>query len=70
MKINSNKLGSTAGTINTEVLQHLSNLAGAQINITLDINVNIPDGVPDDIVRTINENCKVLKFDTSEFGSE
>ena len=70
IKIDSNKLGSTAGTINTEVIQHLNNLTDVQINITLDIQVNIPDGVPDDVVRTIRENCKVLKFDTSEFGNE
>ena len=70
VKIDANKLGSTAGTINTEVLQHLSKLTGAQVNITLDIQVSIPDGVPDDIARTIRENCKVLKFDNSEFGND
>ena len=70
VKIDANKLGSTAGTINTEVLQHLSKLTGAEINITLDIQVSIPDGVPDDVARTIRENCKVLKFDNSEFGNE
>jgi len=70
VKIDANKIGSTAGTINTEILQHLSNFSGAQINITLDIQVSIPDGVPDDIARIIRENCKALKFDNSEFGNE
>lgn len=70
VKIDTNKLGSTAGTINTEVLQHLSSLSGAKVNITLDIQVSIPDGVPDDTARTIRENCKVLKFDNSEFSDE
>jgi hypothetical protein len=36
VKIDVNKLGATAGTINTEVLQHLNKLAGVQIDITLE----------------------------------
>lgn len=67
VKIDENRLGSTAGTINTEVLQHLQKLPGAKVSITLDIQVSIPDGVPDDMERIIRENCKTLKFDTSEF---
>jgi hypothetical protein len=68
VKIDANKLGSTAGTINTEVLQHLNKLTGAQVSITLDIQVSIPEGVPDDVARTIRENCRTMRFDTSEFG--
>jgi predicted AAA+ superfamily ATPase len=68
VKIDANKLGSTAGTISTEVLQHLNKLAGAKVNVTLDIQVNIPDGVPEEVARTIRENCRTLKFENSEFG--
>jgi predicted AAA+ superfamily ATPase len=68
VKIDANKLGSTAGTINTEILQHLNKMTGAQVSITLDIQVNIPDGVADDVARTIRENCRTLKFENSEFG--
>lgn len=68
VKLDPGKLGSTAGTINQEVLQHLSQLSGASVTVTLDIQVNIPNGIPEDVARTIRENCKTLKFDTSEFG--
>ncbi len=68
VKIDANKLGSTAGTINAEVLQHLTKLTGAQVNITLDIQVTVPDGVPEDVARTIRENCRTLKFENSDFG--
>jgi hypothetical protein len=70
VKIDANKLGTTAGTISTEVLQHLNKQKGAQVGITLDIHVVIPDGISDDDARTIRENCKTLKFDSSEFGEK
>jgi hypothetical protein len=62
-----NKLGSTAGTINQEILQHLAQLSGAKITVTMDIQVDIPDGIDDDVTRTVKENCKTLKFTESNF---
>lgn len=70
VKLDPGKLGSTAGTINQEVLQHLAQLPGASLSVTLDIQVNIPGGITEDVARTIRENCKTLKFDTSEFEQE
>lgn len=70
VRIDANKLGSTAGTINQEVLQHLNKLSGVEITVMLDIQVKIPDGVPDEVARTIRENCRTLKFDSIEFGEE
>jgi predicted AAA+ superfamily ATPase len=67
IKIEPAKMGSTAGQINTEVLQHFSRLPGASINVSLDIQADIPSGVPEDIIRTIRENCRTMKFDSSEF---
>jgi hypothetical protein len=65
--IEPNKLGSTAGNINQEVLQHLAQLAGSKIKVTMDIDAELPNGVSDDIVRTVKENCKTLKFTESNF---
>jgi hypothetical protein len=62
-----NKIGQTAGTINQEILQHFYNLANVEIAVKLDIQVKIPEGVPDDIARIIRENCLTLNFDNSEF---
>ena len=28
---------------------------------------NLASGVPDNIVRTVTENCRTLKFDAAEF---
>jgi serine/threonine protein kinase len=45
-------------------------LPGAKANITLDIEVNISDGVPEDVVRTVTENCRTLKFKSQGFEQE
>jgi hypothetical protein len=56
------RLGTDAGRIAQEVVQHLSSLNGVSVNVTLEIEANIPDGASDDLVRTITENCRTLKF--------
>ena len=68
--IDAKKLGSTAGQISQEVLQHINRLPGVEVAVTLDIQVKIPDGMPEDVARTIRENCKTLKFESIEFGDE
>jgi len=70
IQIDANKLGSTAGTISQEVLQHLNRLPGVEVTVILDIQANIPYGVPDDVARTIRENCGTLKFQANEFDEE
>ncbi|KXB97414.1 MAG: hypothetical protein AA908_07065 [Chlorobi bacterium NICIL-2] len=56
------RLGSEAGRIAEEVLVHFSSLPGAQVSVTLEIHVTVPDGVPDQVVRVVTENCRTLKF--------
>jgi uncharacterized protein len=65
VKLDHTKLGSTAGLINTEILQHFIQLPGASVKISLDIKVDVPLGIPDDIVHIVDENRKTLKFDDS-----
>ena len=63
VKLDHAKLGSTAGLINTEILQHFIKLPGASVKISLDIHVDVPSGIPDDVVHIVDENRKTLKFD-------
>ena len=65
VKLDHTKLGSTAGQINTEILQHFTQLPGVSINVTLDIKVDNPTGFSGDIIRIVEENRKTLKFDDS-----
>ncbi|MDR1785562.1 MAG: DUF499 domain-containing protein, partial [Spirochaetaceae bacterium] len=62
------KIGKNTGDINLEVLQHFAKLPKAGITVKIDIQVTAPEGMPDDLVRTVRENCRTLKFETSEFG--
>jgi len=42
-------------------------LVGANAEITFDIEVKVPGGVPENVVRTVTENARVLKFVSAEF---
>lgn len=68
--LNSSRLGRDAGRIAEEILSHLVSFPGANSEVTLDIEVRIPDGVPNNIVRTVNENCRTLKFTSQGFETE
>lgn len=50
-----------------EVIQHLIALNGADVKVTLEIEADIPDGVPSDVERTVMENCRTLKFKNQSF---
>jgi hypothetical protein len=58
------------GVISQEILQHLTGLVDANVQITLEIQVQLSEPVPDHILRTVNENCRTLKFKTHSFEEE
>ena len=57
-------------TIGKEVVQHLHALLGADVQIILDIEADVPDGVPDQVVSIVSENAKTLKLDNFGFEEE
>jgi len=46
------------------VLSHLSDLVGSTVKVSLEIEVAVPDGVSDEVVRIVTENSRTLKFDS------
>jgi len=68
IRLNPMRLSSEAGTIGQEVVQHLQAILGADVRITLDIEADVTDGVPDQVVRIVSENARTLKFES--FGFE
>jgi hypothetical protein len=60
--LNPIRLSRDAGVIADEVVQHLAKLTSANVEVTLEIDADIPDGVPDSVVRTVTENCRTLRF--------
>ncbi len=65
--LNPMRVGRDAGNIAQEIIQHLTALAGANATITLEIEVEMPDGAPEQVVRTVSENCRTLKFTSQGF---
>lgn len=49
-----------------EVIQHLQEIDGANVEIKLEVQVDAPNGIQDSTVRAVSENCRTLKAD--EFG--
>ncbi|MBW1961124.1 MAG: hypothetical protein JRJ04_06685 [Deltaproteobacteria bacterium] len=70
VKLDATRLGRDAGNIGKEVVQHLSALVGAEVEVTLEISAKIPDGAPDHVIRTVTENCNTLSFATYGFEED
>ena len=70
VELDATRLGRDAGKISEEVLTHLISLIGAKAKIVLEIEVEVPGGIPKDKMETITENCKSLKFKSHGFEAE
>lgn len=70
VKLDPVRAGADAGRVAQEVIVHLANLKGAEIEVTLEIHATIREGVPQQTAQVVNENCRVLKFDTYGFEKE
>jgi len=64
------RVGRDAGQIAEEVVAHLVGLVGARVQVTLEIDAEIPEGAPENVVRTVTENSRTLKFKTQGFEEE
>ena len=63
--LDSARVGRDAGRIADEVVTHLVGLMGSNVTVTLEIQAEIPAGVPDHVVRTVTENGRTLKFESN-----
>jgi len=64
------RTGRDASRIADEVIAHLAGLMGANVRVTLEIEADVPDGVPDNVVRTVTENGRALKFTSQGFETD
>jgi hypothetical protein len=67
VQLDPNRVGRDAGRIADEVIAHLAGLLGSDVQVTLEIDANVPNGVPDQTVQTVTENCQTLKFRSQGF---
>lgn len=63
-------MGRDASRIAGEVVAHLAGLVGANVTVTLEIKAEIPTGAPDNVVRTVTESSRALKFTSLGFETE
>jgi len=70
VKIDAARINRDAGQISQEVVQHLVAILMANVDVTLEIQATAPDGFPPNVVRTISENCRTLKFTQHDFTND
>ena len=70
VKLDPTRVGRDASQVADEVIAHLAGLLGADVKLTLEIEANIPDGAPEQVVRIVTENSRTLNFDDSGFETE
>ena len=68
--LDATRAGRDAGRIADEVIAHLSGLVGAKVTVTLEIEAEVPEGVPDNVIRTVSENSQTLKFTAHGFEKD
>jgi predicted AAA+ superfamily ATPase len=64
------RVAKDAGQIAEEVIQHLTSLNGAKVKVTLEIEADVRDGVPDNVVNIVLANGSTLKFENQGFEEE
>jgi predicted AAA+ superfamily ATPase len=70
LRLEPGRVGRDAGRAAEEVILHLTTLPGASPEIILEIQIRVPGGISESIMRTIIENCRTLKFDSFDFESD
>jgi hypothetical protein len=59
-----------AGRIADEVIAHLAGQMGSEVTVTIEIEARLPNGASDQLVRTVTENSRTLKFESQGFEKE
>ena len=70
VRVDSARVGRDAGRIADEVIAHLAGQMGAEVTVTIEIEARLPNGATDQLVRTVTENSRTLKFDSQGFEKE
>jgi predicted AAA+ superfamily ATPase len=64
------RLNRDFGRVAQEVVQHLTSLVGTDVEVTVEVRAASNSGFPEQVVRTVNENARTLKFTSHEFEKE
>jgi len=64
------QFGRDAGRIAEEVITHLTGLVGSSIKVTPEVEAEVPQGALVNVVRTVTENSRTLRFTSSDSETE
>ena len=66
--LDTTRIGRDVQRLVEEVITHLTTADGTQVEVSLEVNVQAPDGLSQQTVRTVSENCRTLHIEN--FGFE
>lgn len=66
--LDSTRIVKNVGNLMDEVINHLMQVDGSNVEIKLMVEASMPNGTPVTTVRTVTENCKTLKVERFEFN--
>ena len=66
--LDSTRIVKNVGNLMDEVINHLMQVDGSNVEIKLMVEATMPNGTPVTTVRTVTENCKTLKVERFEFN--
>jgi hypothetical protein len=61
------RVGRDSSRIAEEVIAHLVGLVGSTVTVTLEVDAEMSNGAPENVVRTVTENSRTLKFTQQGF---
>jgi predicted AAA+ superfamily ATPase len=67
VQLDPTRVGRDAARIAEEVIAHLAGQVGAEVTVTLEIAASLPGGANDQLLRTVTENSRTLKFTSHGF---
>jgi len=66
LKLDPMRAGLQMGDFLDEVMSHLQALPGADVNLSVEVQVKVPDGIDDATARVVLENSRSLKVDNPQ----
>jgi predicted AAA+ superfamily ATPase len=62
-ELDGERLAMKVSRTDENIIAHLGSLPGAEVKVTLHVEVVVPGGIPEQVQRTVNENARTLKID-------
>ena len=66
-ELNLTRINRDVQTYIEEVINHLAGVEGANVRISLEVEVDAKDGFSQQVIKTVSENCRTLGVRNSGF---